>query len=139
MLENFYDFSLLTKIWPFSLLMAPLFIENGFGSKNKGVAWLKLLGGKTKNVLNNLGKLLFAVFEGQCFIAILVQGVGQCRTAVHHFWSFMASESGLCLAAHVTWSTNAFGLSSFCIDSLDSPFDQNFSNHLLFSIKVTFE
>ena len=102
-------------------------------------SWLKLLEGKQNN-MNNLSKLLFVAFEGQFFISILVQGIGrQCRTVVQQFWSFMASESGPSLAAHVTWSTNAFGLSSFCLDSLDSPFDQTFSNHLLFSIEVTFE
>ena len=100
---------------------------------------LKLLEGKQNN-LNNLSKLLFVAFEGQCFIAILVQGNGQqCRTVVQQFWRFMASESGPSLEARLTWSTNALGLSSFCLDSLDSPFDQTFSNHLLFSIEVMFE
>ena len=72
------------------------------GVKTKGVAWLKLWR-ENKINSNSLGKLLFVAFEGQCFIAILVQGTGrQCRTAVQQFWSFMDSESGPSLAVHET-------------------------------------
>ena len=38
-------------------------------------SWLKLLEGKQNN-LNNLGKLLFAAFEGQWLYAVLVQEWG---------------------------------------------------------------
>ena len=38
-------------------------------------SWLKLLEGKQNN-LNNLSKLLFVAFEGQCLYAISVQEWG---------------------------------------------------------------
>ena len=66
------------------------------------MAWVDALGGKTKK-FKQKGYAVFVAFKGQCFIAILVQGIRQqCRTAVQQFWRFMARESGPSLAAHET-------------------------------------
>ena len=88
------------------------------------------------------GYAVFVAFEGQCFYAILVQGTRQhCRTTVQQFWSFMASVSGLNLAAHKTWSISTFGHLNLLFWP-PSPIlrpDSFSDNNISFQIKVFFE